>query len=112
MRRAAPWPAGRSERIVDAAEHRDPAAGQAEIHVADDEGIRHAAYANPGVACSLENGLPPSAANTLPASRNGAASTLTWVPKAFRFTTRLPSSRPVAALVVSMARCAPSPRVG
>ena len=33
---------------------------QAEIHVADDEGIRHAAYANPGVACSLEYGLPPS----------------------------------------------------
>src|SRR5437764_4108713 len=36
-----------SERIVDAAEYRGPAAGKAEIQVADDEGIRHAAQAEP-----------------------------------------------------------------
>src|SRR5207248_4301066 len=36
-----------SERIVDAAEYRRLAAGKAEIQVADDEGIRHAAQAEP-----------------------------------------------------------------
>src|SRR5436190_19741514 len=33
-----------SERIVDAAEHRGLAAAETDVHVADDEGTRHAAY--------------------------------------------------------------------
>src|SRR5258706_8497824 len=38
---------GRSERIVDAAEHRGLAVARTDIHVADDEGTRHAAHAEP-----------------------------------------------------------------
>src|SRR5207302_11165545 len=45
-----------SRRIVEAAEHRRLAAGKPDIHVADDEGTRHPAHAEPNRRVHVREG--------------------------------------------------------